>query len=222
MVWTLPNLLTVARIALAPAVAVLPFAHGYLPKLIAFIVFLTAAISDIYDGRIARERGEITDLGKLLDPLADKLLLVAALVPIYWLTRAPDGVYAMPWWGGLPVWVAAVLVGREVAMTLVRQFAKRRGVVIAAAGAGKAKTILQNVFIGAAILWLAWKDLRSAFSVQSSGFGAVWETLHGTVTAIALAGALVLTIYSLGVYMYRYRDVIAGRDASSQGLGNGR
>jgi phosphatidylglycerophosphate synthase len=86
-VWTLPNILTIARIALAPVIALLPFIEGWVPKLIAFVVFIAAAISDIYDGKLARERGETTDLGKLLDPLADKLLLFATLIPIYWITR---------------------------------------------------------------------------------------------------------------------------------------
>ncbi len=93
MIWTLPNVLTVSRIALTPVIALLPFIDGYLPKLIAFIVFLIAAISDILDGRLARERDEVTDLGKMLDPLADKLLLFACLIPIYWVTRFPMSQY---------------------------------------------------------------------------------------------------------------------------------
>ena len=151
MIWTLPNILTVARIALTPVIALLPFINGWLPKLIAFIVFLAAAISDIYDGRLARERNEITDLGKMLDPLADKLLLFATLIPIYWITRYQGRQYEIPWWGSLPLWVAVLLVGREIAMTVFRWVARKRGVVIAAAGAGKMKTIVQDIFIGANI-----------------------------------------------------------------------
>jgi phosphatidylglycerophosphate synthase len=83
MVWTLPNILTVTRIALAPVIALLPFIDGWVPKLLAFLVFVAAAISDIYDGKLARSRGETTDLGKMLDPLADKLLLIATLIPIF-------------------------------------------------------------------------------------------------------------------------------------------
>ncbi len=82
MIWTLPNILTLSRVALTPVIALLPFIDGYLPKLIAFIVFLIAASSDIFDGRLARDRDEVTDLGKMLDPLADKLLLFACLIPI--------------------------------------------------------------------------------------------------------------------------------------------
>ena len=213
MIWTLPNILTIARIALAPVIALLPFIRGWVPKLIAFIVFLAAAISDIYDGRIARERGEITDLGKLLDPLADKLLLVATLIPIYWITRYPMRQYEIPWWGNLPLWVAILLIGREVAMTAFRYLAKRRGVIIEAAGPGKMKTIVQDIFIGATILWFAWKDMRVSFGWETGWFGAFWEQVHGTVVAATLGGAVLLTAYSLVVYIYRYRRLFRGASA---------
>ena len=219
-VWTLPNILTIARIALAPVIALLPFIDGYPPKLVAFVVFLAAAISDIYDGKLARERGEITDLGKLLDPLADKLLLFATLVPIYWITRYPMQQYEIPWWGNLPLWVAILLVGREVAMTVFRQVAKRRGVIIAAGRAGKIKTIVQDVFIGATILWFAWKDMRATYGWERGWFGTLWERFHGTVVAVALAVAVLLTAYSLAVYLYRYRTLF--RDAPTAGSTDGR
>jgi CDP-diacylglycerol--glycerol-3-phosphate 3-phosphatidyltransferase len=221
MVWTLPNILTVARIALAPVIALLPFIHGYVPKILAFVVFLAAAISDVYDGRLARERGEITDLGKMLDPLADKLLLFATLIPIYWITRYPMRQYEIPWWGNLPLWVAVLLVGREVAMTLIRHVANRRGVVIAAAGAGKLKTIVQDVFIGATIAWFAWKDLSTAFGWKRGWLGALWERFHGTIVSVTLAAAVVLTAYSLGVYLYRYRGLFRGAAAVNRAGGDG-
>jgi CDP-diacylglycerol--glycerol-3-phosphate 3-phosphatidyltransferase len=213
--WTLPNILTIARIALAPVIALLPFIDGWVPKLIAFVVFIAAAISDIYDGKIARERGETTDLGKLLDPLADKLLLFATLIPIYWITRYPMAQYEIPWWGNLPLWVAILLIGREVAMTVFRQVAKKRGVVIAAGGAGKLKTIVQDIFIGATILWFAWKDMAADFGWRQGWLGAWWERLHGSVVAITLAIAVLLTIYSLGVYIYRHRSLFRGSPAAS-------
>ena len=213
--WTLPNILTIARIALAPVIALLPFIEGWVPKLIAFVVFVAAAVSDIYDGKLARERGETTDLGKLLDPLADKLLLFATLIPIYWITRYPMAQYEIPWWGNLPLWVAILLIGREVAMTLFRQVAKKRGVVIAAGGAGKAKTIVQDIFIGATILWFAWKDMAADFGWRQGWLGTWWERLHGAVVAITLAIAVLLTVYSLGVYIYRHRSLFRGSPTAS-------
>jgi CDP-diacylglycerol--glycerol-3-phosphate 3-phosphatidyltransferase len=210
MVWTLPNILTISRIALAPVIALLPFISGYWPKLIAFVVFIAAAISDVYDGKLARERQQISDLGKELDPLADKLMLFAMLVPIYWITRYPMRQYEIPWWGNLPLWVALLLVGRELLMTVFRRIARRRGVVIAAGSAGKIKTLVQNIFIGATILWFAWKDLRIAFGWQQDRLGQFWETFHGAFVAVTLGVAVVLTVYSLAVYLYRYRGLFRG------------
>jgi len=220
-VWTLPNILTLARIALSPVIALLPFIEGWLPKLIAFIVFLAAAVSDIYDGRLARERKEITDLGKILDPLADKLLLIATLVPIYWITHYRMREYEIPWWGSLPLWVALLLVGREVLMTVLRQVAKRRGVVIAAAGAGKLKTIVQDMFIGATIAWFAWKDMTAAFGWHRGWLGELWDRFHGIVVAVTLGTAVLLTVYSLGVYLYRYRRLFMGGGQPHAAPGDG-
>jgi CDP-diacylglycerol--glycerol-3-phosphate 3-phosphatidyltransferase len=219
MVWTLPNVLTVARIAVTPVIALLPFVHGYVPKFIAFVVFIAAAVSDIYDGYLARERGQITDLGKLLDPLADKLLLLAALIPIYVLTRAPEAQYAIPWWNVFPLWAALLLIGRELVMTVVRQVAKGRGVVIPAGGAGKLKTVLQGIFIGAAFFWFAWRDLRAAFGWEDHRGSVVWEWLLGTVISVSLAAAVVLTAYSLIVYLVQYRHVLWGPGSDAAGDG---
>ena len=137
--WTLPNVITLIRICFTPVIALLPFIEGYWPKLIAFIIFLAAAISDIYDGHLARSRNQVTDIGKLLDPIADKLLLFATLIPIYWISRARHDLYDIPIWGSIPLWVCLLLIGREVAMTGFRWWASRRGVVIPAAGARQAQ-----------------------------------------------------------------------------------
>src|SRR2546428_13037275 len=158
MRWTLPNILTLARICLTPVIALLPFIEGYWPKVIGFRMFLAAGASDVVDGSLARRRNQVSELGQLLDPVADKLLLFAMLIPIFWLTRHPTILYGIPWWGSLPVWVALLLVGRELLITAFRFFAKRRGVVIPAAGAGKLKAGGQNGFIGAPIAWFAWGD----------------------------------------------------------------
>ena len=209
--WTLPNILTVARICIAPVIALLPFINGPGPKITAFIVFLIAAFSDVFDGWYARTHNAVTDLGKLLDPIADKLLLAATLVPIFWITRHPalHYDYMIPWWGSLPVWVALILVGREVLVTVGRWFALRRGVVIPAGGPGKLKAVVQNVFIGATISWFAWKDALAAHRWEGS-FRNFWDQFHGAVVAITLAGAVVLTVYSLIVYIYRYRRLFKG------------
>ena len=79
----LPNAITVGRIALTPLIAWLPFTTSWTARLLAFTLFLIAAITDYWDGQLARQNNMVTDLGRLLDPLADKLLLVATLVPMY-------------------------------------------------------------------------------------------------------------------------------------------
>jgi CDP-diacylglycerol--glycerol-3-phosphate 3-phosphatidyltransferase len=202
--WTLPNVLTLARIILAPVIALLPFIQGYWPKVIAFVIFVIAAVSDVADGYLARSRQQVSDVGKLLDPVADKLLLIATLVPIYWITRHPTVLYGIPWWGSLPLWVAVMLVGRELLMTLFRYEAQKRGVVIAAGREGKLKAIFQYVFIGATIAWFAWKD----FLVTTRFTGHLrdaWDEFHGMVVAVTLGIAVILTVYSFVLYLIRYR-----------------
>src|SRR6266700_5878043 len=122
----LPNWLTVGRIIATPFIAMLPFVPTASARLAAFLLFLVAAISDWFDGYLARTRKQETNLGRMLDPLADKLLLVGTFVPMYFLAHAfpfmtPLGYVKLPWW------VFAIVLGREVTMTWFRQFASRRG-----------------------------------------------------------------------------------------------
>jgi CDP-diacylglycerol--glycerol-3-phosphate 3-phosphatidyltransferase len=211
MRWTLPNIITLIRIGLTPVIALLPFISGYWPKVIAFVIFLVAAISDAIDGYIARRYHQISELGQLLDPIADKLLLFATLIPIYWMTQHPTILvdYRIPWWGSIPMWVVILIVAREVLVTAFRLFAKRRGVVIPAAVAGKVKATAQNVFIGATIAWFAWKDYVAERPV-ASWFRDFWDRFHGLLVAVTLAGALFLTVYSLVAFLYRYRTHLKG------------
>ena len=88
---TIPNAITVARIALCPLVAYLLFVPTFTSRLLAFIFFLIAAFSDLVDGHLARKHAWISDFGKLLDPVADKLLLVSTILPIYILSHRPGG-----------------------------------------------------------------------------------------------------------------------------------
>lgn len=218
MRWTLPNILTLSRICLTPVIALLPFIDGYWPKVIAFGIFLVAALSDTLDGWLARRYHQVSELGMLLDPIADKLLLFATLVPIYWMTRHPTILsdYRIPWWGHLPMWVAIILVGREILITAFRFFAKRRGVVIPAAGPGKLKATVQAIFIGATIAWFAWKDMVAELKL-AGWWRDVWEQFHGWFVAVTLAGALVLTVYSLLDYLYRYRALLRGGGSRAAG-----
>jgi CDP-diacylglycerol---glycerol-3-phosphate 3-phosphatidyltransferase len=170
-------------------------------------VFIVAAVSDIWDGWLARSRNQVTDLGKLLDPIADKLLLLATLIPIYWISQERQGLYGIPVWGSIPLWVCVLLLGREFAMTLFRWYAKRRGVVIAAGRSGKLKATIQNIFIGATIAWFAFKDAIRPMGWEHSRFAQFWTEFHGGFVAVTLAVALVLTVYSFLLYLYRHRGL---------------
>jgi CDP-diacylglycerol--glycerol-3-phosphate 3-phosphatidyltransferase len=208
-IWTLPNILTIARIAITPVIASLPFIDGYWPKLACFVVFIAAAVTDVIDGRLARRRNQITDLGKFLDPIADKLLLFATLGPIWWISRERQELYDIPIWGSIPLWVCLLLIGREIAMTVFRAWAQTRGVVIAAGHAGKMKAVLQNVFIGGTLTWFAFRDMVHPFGWEHSRFAQYWHQFHGGFVAATLGIALTLTIYSFVDYMVQYRKLFS-------------
>lgn len=199
----LPNLITLSRIVLAAAVAPLLLVNGFGVRVAAFVIFLAAAVSDLWDGHLARTRNLVTDLGKLLDPLADKLLLAATFIPFYILSHGAEAT-PFPWFGGrLPMWVLVLIFGRELFITLFRGYAARRGVVIAAGASGKLKAVFQNIFIGAAILWYAL-HARAATRGWNGAFWRGWQTFHFWFTVIMLAIAVVLTIYSMIVYLREY------------------
>ncbi|MCB0865041.1 MAG: CDP-diacylglycerol--glycerol-3-phosphate 3-phosphatidyltransferase [Solirubrobacterales bacterium] len=134
----IPNTLTLLRIIAVPVVVVALLAEIPNGDLWAGIVFAVAACTDGLDGYIARRRDQVTTFGKLMDPLADKLLIVAALVSLVSLDR-------------LQAWIAMVIIARELAVTGLRAVAVEQGVVIAASWMGKVKTALQVAAIIALI-----------------------------------------------------------------------
>lgn len=197
---SLPNIITVGRIVVTPAVFFLILPDAFTPRLLAFLLFLAAALSDLWDGYLARKHGWISDFGKLVDPLADKLLLATTFIPIYIVSHRPGPIASLPYWGLLPLWVLLVVLGREVLITVLRTIAAHKGLVLAAGQAGKIKAFTQNIFIGSTILWYA---LRAAAEHEgwTSGWWEGWQVLHGTVLALALLVAVVLTVYSMIVYL---------------------
>ena len=220
----LPNALTVGRIAITPLIAVLPFVPSPPARLLAFVLFLVAAASDYADGVLARSRKQETNLGKLLDPLADKLLLVGTFVPMLALMHstsdgssarlAPDALPFLTPWGeaGLPWWIVAIVLGRELLMTLFRQLAARRGVVIAAIGPAKWKTAFQLIWQGAAYFWF----FAATVALRREWTGPVWRgfaLLTGIVGTTTMIIAVVLTLYSLWLYVSRYGRVFVASSA---------
>lgn len=204
-----PNAISVARIAACPVISWLALSPGVVHRYAAFSLFLVAALSDVWDGHLARKHGWITDTGKLLDPVADKLLLASTFIPFYFITRRPEDVGAIPWWGVMPVWVLAVIFGRELFMTVFRGYAARRGVVIAAGKSGKYKALMQNFFIGGLLFWYAVTSTASARG-WSGGAWSAWEHFNSAWVGIMLAVAVGLTVFSMGDYLWRYRALVRG------------
>ena len=203
----LPNALSLGRIIVTPLIAVLPFSSSWPLRLVAFVLFLIAAITDYVDGMLARSRKEETDLGRLLDPLADKALLIGTFVPMYLL--ADDFPFETPWGKvGLPFWIVAVVLGRELFMTIFRQMAARRGVVIAAIGPAKWKTGLQLTWQGSAYFWFFAATLALTQQWNNSAWHG-FALFNGTVGTITMTAAVVLTLYSFVLYLRSFGSVFA-------------
>lgn len=156
----LPNVLTVLRILLVPVLVVALLSETDNGDLLAAFVFALASFTDAMDGYLARARNAITTFGKLMDPIADKLLIIAALVALVSLNR-------------VAAWVAMVIIARELTVTVTRMQANQQGVVIAANWWGKAKTIVQV----AAIFCLIAVGFPSPVWVDALVYGAVAITI---------------------------------------------
>lgn len=154
----IPNLLTIARVLVVPIFLVVLMSdggHDVSTRIWALVLFVAAAITDKIDGWLARKWDQITDLGKMLDPIADKLLMGSALVGLSLL-------------GDLPWWVTIVIAVRELGITVMRFFLLKY-VVLPASRGGKLKTVLQSVAISAFLLpldhlwsvvtWFAWTTM---------------------------------------------------------------
>ena len=144
----LPNSLTIARMVLVPLLVVVLLTEfegsriaGVPKEFVAAAIFGIASLTDWLDGYLARRRRQVTWLGQILDPIADKLLTTAAFVSLVQLDM-------------VPAWIVAVIIGREFAVTWLRSEALGRGIVMSASGAGKAKTVSQIVAIYVMLLAL--------------------------------------------------------------------
>jgi CDP-diacylglycerol--glycerol-3-phosphate 3-phosphatidyltransferase len=157
-----PNVLTVIRILLVPVLVVALLENTSDGDLLAAIVFAVASLTDAIDGYLARSRNWVTTFGKLMDPIADKLLIIAALVALVSLGR-------------LEAWVAMVIIAREFAVTVLRVAAGAQGVVISASPLGKLKTACQVVMVMVLIavegrpLWVSLIVYATVFVTVLSG-----------------------------------------------------
>lgn len=193
-----PNKITVGRIVATPFIAALIYQPGLIARWCTFALFVAAAVSDVIDGNLARDKDEITRFGQLLDPIADKLLVLVTFVPLYGI-------------GLLPLWLVILVLGREIVITVFRRFALARGQLIAASGWGKSKAVVQNWFIGSVLVW----RINMEYDQQGAS-GAAWEHWQSYTLAVIEVGmwfVIVLTILSLIDYLVDYRHLWSRRPA---------
>jgi CDP-diacylglycerol--glycerol-3-phosphate 3-phosphatidyltransferase len=177
-IFNLPNSLTLFRVACIPVLVLLLFFPHKATSFVAALVFALASISDLLDGFLARRQQLVTTFGKFLDPLADKLIVSAALIMLIPLGRAP-------------AWMVVVIVGRELAITGLRSMAVSEGKVISADELGKKKMVFQIV----AILGLLLHYEYFGINLHAVGMFFLWL-------------AVILTLWSGFNYFRRFWDVL--------------
>lgn len=159
-IWNLPNALTLLRIFMVPFLVVVLLTKFSGREYVGLAIFLLAAITDFFDGWIARRRNQTTRLGALLDPIADKLLMSAAFISLVEMDPAH-----------VPAWMVVIIIGREFAVSGLRSIAAQQGVTIAASPLGKWKMVAQVVAISLLILGYELGELRRTGTV------ALWAVM---------------------------------------------
>ena len=173
----LPNKLTLLRICLIPVFVILMLSQVSNFFLISCIIFIIASITDFLDGKIARKYNLVTDFGKFMDPLADKLLVLSALICMI--------EYAL-----VAGWMVIIIVARELTVSILRAIAADNGKVIAASGGGKIKTTSQMIAIILLLIGANYSNSQIVF-----------------VGTIAMYIATIFTLYSGIDYLYKNREL---------------
>ena len=193
----LPNTITLFRLVLTAVFCVAASAEGLVGYAIALSAFVLGAISDWLDGYLARRMGLVTSLGKLLDPLADKILVCSGFV---YLSAK----------GLCPVWVTALILCREFLVTCIRQIAIEEGKVIAADQLGKWKTTFQLTFIITALVYLTFEPVDSNNALVT-GLQYLSHKDH-LLFPLSLWPAVALTVISGWSYFWKSKDMILGKN----------
>lgn len=182
---TLANKITLARIALIPFFLIFAVLGGTTFDIIALVLFIVCSVTDFLDGYVARKYNQVTDFGKFVDPLADKLLVCAAMV--VFVER-----------GLMYGWMVFIILAREFIITSLRTVAMGKNRVLAAAWSGKVKTCTQ--IAGIIVIFLC-----------TITAGSAWESNSITRILVPLAGTvmMVMTLYSGWDYMHRNWDIVA-------------
>jgi CDP-diacylglycerol--glycerol-3-phosphate 3-phosphatidyltransferase len=187
----LANKLTVLRIILTFVFMILLSLSGLWWKIGSFIVFTVAALTDLFDGRIAHKRNMVTDFGKLMDPIADKILVLSAFAAFVQMQLVKD-------------WMFMIIISRELIVTYFRLFALNKGKVMSAGKMGKGKTLSQMVIIFVILGFIVFKEVMLAFFT----WNPAWESIfHQGIDAFMWV-ILALTIYSGCSYLWQNRKII--------------
>lgn len=194
----LPNKLTLSRVIMVPFfVAFLLLTPKFLYfKWIALAIFIIASLTDLLDGKIARKYNLVTNFGKFMDPLADKLLVCSALI-------------GMSSLGVIPAWITIIIIAREFIISGFRLIAAEKGVVIAASMWGKWKTTFQMVMLCVQMIVMNYYFAPYATGIKNIPSNASGIMLVGNVTMYM---ALVLTVVSLIDYLVKNKDVLKDVD----------
>ena len=189
----LPNKLTILRVIMIPLVMAFYMIEA-IPygKIVALVLFVLAAVTDFLDGKIARKYNLVTDFGKFMDPIADKLLVASVLFMI-----AIDGTIPNPW----GVIVVAIIMGRELIIDAFRLIASNKGIVLAADIWGKAKTMVQ--------CWTMPLCILLAFFEQCTSVGGAGLLTYQIICYVLIGLSTVLTVISGVNYIVKNKQVIS-------------
>jgi len=181
-----PNQLTIARCVLAVFFVGLMSIDSFYSFFLAYLVFIAAAVSDYYDGKIARERNLVTNFGKLLDPVADKVLLAAAFIM---LMTVPE------LW--IPAWTIVVILAREFLVTGARALAAADGEVIAANRSGKTKTVFQLVYVFTFLFFALFFRFWDAFPQAVAHLPGTRDVYALVISYSSMAAMVVVALYTV-------------------------
>jgi CDP-diacylglycerol--glycerol-3-phosphate 3-phosphatidyltransferase len=181
----LPNQLTIARIVLTFVFMFFLFAPSLSARILAFLVFSLAALTDLYDGWIARRRNLVTDFGRLMDPIADKILVISAFLAFVELKI-------------IPAWMVIIIIAREFLITGLRLLAANKNIIIAASESGKHKTVSQMVSIFVILAFLVFKEIAVTYfnfwntSLENNLYSAIYYLMVVTVILTIISGLAIL------------------------------
>ncbi len=201
-----PNALTIGRIVVTPIFLVLLLSGTLTGQYFALVLFVLAALSDWFDGHVARRYGVGSRLGQFLDPLADKVLVLGAFFAFLFLPPDEEGRVLMePWWW----WAVALIAFRDVAVTALRSWAERKGRPVQTRYAAKVKTAVQLTFLIAVQVFLVVSKLGGLDGWRGEVGAFAGTALYSPATSILLIITVALTLWTGALYFTRQRPAPA-------------